>query len=688
MSIIIDEYFLVNLDRRKDRLEFISEEIKKSKLLSDRIKKWTAVDGREVNPGWIPYSLINKKSYEDIVSGKPVVSGLSMTPGALGFYLTHTKLFEYSVEHNKTIYVMDDDVDINPKFDQDIKEILQELPNSFDFCYLGYYDTVYEKIPFSKKLFVPKGQFCGPHGYVVSPKGAKKILELIYPIDIQLDSKLYMLQDKVEYYAAHEKLVRYIDNLYTDIQHETGCIKNYKKMEIIKNINYKEITNPIIVMALYDIGRDNWNSFGLSYDTYLNWMRNTLSLKSKFVIYTENKFSSKIKEYRKEFDPNLEDTIIIEKPIEELYYHKNYYKKLSDLMFSDSFKKKNFVEVPEMTEPLYNIIMFNKLEFLRDANEKRYFENDLLIWADAGGLRESIENYKETVWPCLEKINQLNNSKITFFSHSKNIHVNDEESHALSQVRYIQGTSFIVPSELINELAEKFETTVKECISQGYIGSDEKIFDITYCKDPDKYNLIKCTWRTYFKILKENSADLFDKNGNQSSKVFIDLGSYECSSVVQKIDELDIDRSWEVHAFEPNPLVDTQKYADKIKCCKVNVHKKAIWKRSGKVIFNQYGENGKSQGSLIEETGEGKSYGDYYASQIIESVDLLEFIRSFDDNKEIYISMDIEHAEFEIFEHMIKNGWPKNIKKIWVKWHSEKIQIPNSIKDVIEEIKK
>jgi FkbM family methyltransferase len=446
--------------------------------------------------------------------------------------------------------------------------------------------------------------------------------------------------------------------------------------------------NPVIVMALYDIGRENWNSFGISYNTYLVWMRNTLSLKSKFVIYTENKFSSKIKEYRKEFDPNLEDTIIIEKPIEELYYHKNYYKKLSDLMFSDSFKKKNFVEVPEMTEPLYNIIMFNKLEFLRDANEKRYFENDLLIWADAGGLRESIENYKDTVWPCLEKINQLNNSKITFFSHSKNIHVNDEESHALSQVRYIQGTSFIVPSELINELAEKFETTVKECISQGYIGSDEKIFDITYCKDPDKYNLIKCTWRTYFKILKENSADLFDKNGNQSSKVFIDLGSYECGSVIQKIDELDIDRSWEVHAFEPNPLVDTQKYADKIKCCKVNVHKKAIWKRSGKVIFNQYGENGKSQGSLIEETGEGKSYGDYYASQIIESVDLLEFIRSFDDNKEIYIFMDIEHAECEIFEHMIKNGWPKNIKKIWVKWHSEKIQIPNSIKDVVEEIKK
>jgi hypothetical protein len=27
------------------------------------------------------------------------------------------------------------------------------------------------------------------------------------------------------------------------------------------------ISKPVIVMALYDIGRDNWNSFTLSYDT-------------------------------------------------------------------------------------------------------------------------------------------------------------------------------------------------------------------------------------------------------------------------------------------------------------------------------------------------------------------------------------------------------------------------------------
>lgn len=428
------------------------------------------------------------------------------------------------------------------------------------------------------------------------------------------------------------------------------------------------IQNPVVVMALYDIGRENWGSFGLSYNTYLNWMRNTLSLNSKFVIYTENKFSDRIKEYRREFDPYLENTVVVESPIEQLYYYKNYYKKLNALMFSDEFKKKNFVEVPEMTEPLYNVIMFNKLEFLRDAKENKYFNNDLLIWADAGGLRESIDNYKNETWPSLAKINQLDNSKVTFFSHSKNIRVENKESHALSQVRYIQGTSFIVPSKLVNMLADGFETTVDDCIDNGFIGSDEKIFDITYCRRPEAYNLIKCTWRTYFNILKESSADLFDKNGNQSNKVLIDLGSYECGSIVQKIDELDIDRSWEVHAFEPNPLVQTKEYADKITCCKVNVHKKAAWKRDGKVIFNQYGNEGKSQGSLLEETGEGRWYGDFYNREIVDSIDLSDFIKSFNE-KEVYIVMDIESSEYDVLSHLVERGWPTNIKKLWVEWH-------------------
>jgi hypothetical protein len=32
--------------------------------------------------------------------------------------------------------------------------------------------------------------------------------------------------------------------------------------------------------------------------------------------------------------------------------------------------------------------------------------------------------------------------------------------------------------------------------------------------------------------------------------------------------------------------------------------------------------------------------------------------------------MDIEHAEYDVIEDMIKKGWPENIKEMWIEWHA------------------
>ena len=256
-------------------------------------------------------------------------------------------------------------------------------------------------------------------------------------------------------------------------------------------------------MALYDIGRENWSNFRMSYHTYLWWMRNTLSLDANVVIYTESKFIDEIINYRKEFDKDLEKTIIVSSPLESLPIYKNYNEKLTNLMNSQEFKSKvSFHDVPEMCQPLYNIIMFNKVFFLKDTIEKKYFDNDMVIWADAGGLRESVENYQLAKWPNIEKLNMLDNSKITFFSHNQHFTVPDKQFHSLSQIRNIQGTAFFLPSNLIDDLTNLVIETIDESIDSGYIGSDEKIFDICYTKKEDLFHLVKCSWREYFDIFK------------------------------------------------------------------------------------------------------------------------------------------------------------------------------------------
>ena len=41
-----------------------------------------------------------------------------------------------------------------------------------------------------------------------------------------------------------------------------------------------DIKEPVLVTALYDIGRDNWEKFTQSYGGYIHWMERTLSLDS------------------------------------------------------------------------------------------------------------------------------------------------------------------------------------------------------------------------------------------------------------------------------------------------------------------------------------------------------------------------------------------------------------------------
>jgi transposase len=261
------------------------------------------------------------------------------------------------------------------------------------------------------------------------------------------------------------------------------------------------MNNPVLVTALYDIGRDKWDKFTQSYNGYLDWMKNILSLDCNIVIYTESKFADKIVAIRKTIDIDLTKTKLIIQELNELQSYKLYYKRLNELMFSDDFQKKiSFKDVPEMSKPLYNVIMFNKVNWLKNTVEKRFFNNDFVIWSDAGGLRENTTKYKNIKWPNIQKINNLDNDKITFFSHTKNINITDNEYHSLSQIRNIQGTCFFVQSKNIDFLSDKFDETVNESINLGYIGSDEKILDITYQKNINNYHLIQCSWREYFDL--------------------------------------------------------------------------------------------------------------------------------------------------------------------------------------------
>ena len=200
----------------------------------------------------------------------------------------------------------------------------------------------------------------------------------------------------------------------------------------------------------------------------------------------------------------------------------------------------------------------------------------------------TLRNTKNITWPCplkllrgLRRMAQVPVSmKTTFFSHQAKVNTGeDKRFFAMSQIRHIQGTCFFVPKDLIDDLLVDFNNTIEECLNDEFIGSDEKIFDLTYEKAPDRYHLIECGWREYFNIFKPN--DPAKKN-----KVLLDLGHHQGQGLRRLIDELGVNDEWEVHSFEPNPLLVAHlSLENTLFSVDVNIHDSAVWTKDGEAVF-------------------------------------------------------------------------------------------------------
>ena len=163
-------------------------------------------------------------------------------------------------------------------------------------------------------------------------------------------------------------------------------------------------------------------------------------------------------------------------------------------------------------------------------------------------------------------------------------------------------------------------------------------------------------------------------------KIFLDLGAHCGQGMLEFISILNLNKDWEIHSFEPNPLARPESTFDQLRKeqnLNITLHRAAAWIKDGTVKFNRYGSDGRSQGSLVVDTGGGKENLDFHSDIEVPSEDIYNLIQSFEPDDEIYIKMDIEHSEYPILEDLISRGWPTNIKKIWVEWHNR--HVPESV---------
>jgi len=150
------------------------------------------------------------------------------TPGMIGCFISHQRMWQKVVDEDlPAVAIFEDDCVLYPDFNKNVKVLLDELPEDWDVCLLGavgcvgaeqeafnmkIYGTVTggtRKSPgksrlVSENLYVPYKP-AGTHAYMVSRKGAEKMLARLPRARYHVDLTAWSLQD-LNLYAAKDFL--------------------------------------------------------------------------------------------------------------------------------------------------------------------------------------------------------------------------------------------------------------------------------------------------------------------------------------------------------------------------------------------------------------------------------------------------------------------------------------------------
>lgn len=242
---IIDKIYMINLKRKKDvannSLKKLNNLTNKDNLFSN-IDIFEAIDGKLLNNDDInnnislksKYTLKNPSSYDDIRS-----------VGEIGCYLSHTKIWQEIIDNNyKNCIIFEDDVIPKTNYEMIIK-YLDNIPDNYDIAYLGWWNRFsFNYVNKNSYWYYTnyndrnKQNVLGLYSYVISNKGARKLLSKAFPIDIQLDSyvSLYsnVYKDFIRY-LSKEKLFEADKSVLGDDNTHTKCNKCYYFHSVYKN---------------------------------------------------------------------------------------------------------------------------------------------------------------------------------------------------------------------------------------------------------------------------------------------------------------------------------------------------------------------------------------------------------------------------------------------------------------------
>lgn len=235
MDMLLDNIYVINLDRSTDRLTNLQNNFKEYNI---KFTRFSAIEGKNVSND----QLIKTTSF--------LCRNFLCNYGIVGCALSHINLWKKLVLDQKTDFyvVMEDDAVINDNFKKTINEI-DNIKYDIDFdiislhCIREYNCRQYgkTKIKLSDGTVIGKTLFpLSTTSYILSKKGAIKLLSLFdkiyYHIDVEIAIKSKF--NDINYYSLNKNL---IDHNWEEAS--TVAVTNHKTIMLytLDKLGLKEI---------------------------------------------------------------------------------------------------------------------------------------------------------------------------------------------------------------------------------------------------------------------------------------------------------------------------------------------------------------------------------------------------------------------------------------------------------------
>ena len=256
--------------------------------------------------------------------------------------------------------------------------------------------------------------------------------------------------------------------------------------------------NTTIVTLFLDLKRGQWKEHNRDSSSYIDNFKNLYTLKHPKVIFIDKEYYDEVISICKTKDPNLLYHKVISVTLEECTFYKNQ-DRMQEIMSTNKFESP---ECPEFSKPLYPIIMFEKINRMKQVAEENPYNSTFFMWMDFGFRSNDHFLRSEHLNKSIFTGVKYKKGMLRVVSFTKHLRLRcipeyqKDEYYNTHREEFIIGTFFGGDKQSITSICSLHNSEVERILGEGYINSDQYLFTKVFFDNPHLFDVVYCTgWK-------------------------------------------------------------------------------------------------------------------------------------------------------------------------------------------------